>query len=95
VRSSCAIGGPKTFYHRRFIRLSDLRGIRTETGIAYRAAVKRELDWQDLRAAIAALATMAGIDQGAGAELRLSELEERVAEIKANGHAKQQAVVRQ
>jgi hypothetical protein len=74
------------FYGRQKVRLSDLRAVRTEMTYAYRAAVRRELDWQDLRAAVAALIAMANLDQGLGADARLDELEERLAAIKPNGH---------
>jgi hypothetical protein len=73
------------FYHRKFIRLPDLRGIRTEMTLAYRAAVRRELDWQDLRAAIAALSAIASLDQGLGADARLAELEAQLGLAKPNG----------
>jgi hypothetical protein len=47
-------------------------------GLAYRAATRQELDWQDLRAAIAALVAMANLDQGLGADARLDEIETRL-----------------
>jgi hypothetical protein len=74
------------FYHRKYIRLPDLRGIRTEMTLAYRAAVRRELEWQDLRAAIAALSAIAALDQGPALDHRLAELEARVG-LKPNGEA--------
>jgi hypothetical protein len=75
------------FYGRAKVRLNDLHGIRGEMCVAYRAAVRGELQWVDLRAAIAALVAIANIDQGLGAEARLTELEERLAGLKPNGSA--------
>jgi hypothetical protein len=63
-------------------------------GYAYRAAVRRELDWQDLRAAIAALTAMANLDQGLGADARLDELEERIASLRSNGRTANGPVMR-
>ena len=73
---------PKHFYQRTKIRLSDLRSIRTEMCVAYRAATRQEIEWQDLRAAIAALSAIAQLDQGLGADARLAELEAKLAVIK-------------
>ena len=73
---------PKNFYQRTKIRLSDLRSIRTEMCVAYRAATRQEIEWQDLRAAIAALSAIAQLDQGLGADARLAELEAKLAAIK-------------
>jgi hypothetical protein len=58
---------------------------------AYRACVRRELDWVDLRAAIAALVAMANLDQGLGADQRLTDLEERLSSIKPNGAGRPEA----
>jgi hypothetical protein len=77
----------KPFYGRPKVRLCDLRGIRAEMAFAYRACVRQELEWQDLRAAIAALSAMADIDQGLGAAQRLTEIETRLALVKTNGSA--------
>jgi hypothetical protein len=63
--------------------LGDLRSIRTEMCVAYRAATRQEIEWQDLRAAIAALSSIAQIDQGIGADARLAELEAKIAAFKA------------
>jgi hypothetical protein len=52
---------------------------------AYRACVRRELDWQDLRAAIAALSAIASLDQGLGVDARLAEIEAKLASVKPNG----------
>ena len=49
---------------------------------AYRAATREEIEWQDLRAAIAALSAIAQLDQGLGADARLAELEAKLAVIK-------------
>jgi hypothetical protein len=65
--------------------LGDLRSIRFEMCAAYRAAIRQELDWQDMRAAIAALSAIANLDQGLGADERLAAIEDRLASIKANG----------
>jgi hypothetical protein len=82
----------KAFYERQKVHLADLRQIRTEMCHAYRACVRRELEWQDLRAAIAALSAIASLDQGLGADQRLSAIEERLAAVKAaNGHAHPEA----
>jgi hypothetical protein len=54
---------------------------------AYRACVRRELEWQDLRAAIAALSAIAQLDQGLGVDARLAALEERLGGTKPNGSA--------
>jgi hypothetical protein len=79
---------PKGFYHRQKIRLNDLRAVRTEMAVCYRAAVRREVDWQDLRAAIAAISAIASLDQGVGADDRLRQLEERLTGLpRSNGHA--------
>jgi hypothetical protein len=72
---------PKHFYQRQKIRLGDLRSIRTEMCVAYRAATRQEIEWQDLRAAIAALSAIAQLDQGLGADARLAELEAKLAAI--------------
>jgi hypothetical protein len=85
---------PIPFYERQKIKLGDLRSIRGEMGYAYRAAVRRELDWQDLRAAIAALTAMANLDQGLGADARLDELEERIASLRHNGRTANGPVMR-
>jgi hypothetical protein len=57
---------------------------------AYRAAVRKELEWQDLRAAVAALIAMANIDQGLGFDERLDALETRFA-AKPNGRDRPEA----
>jgi hypothetical protein len=75
------------FYDRQKVRIGDFRAIRTEMGVAYKAAVRRELDWQYLRAAIAALSAIAQLDQGLGVDARLAALEERLGTIKPNGSA--------
>jgi hypothetical protein len=68
-------------------RLGDLRSIRAEMCAAYRAATRREIDWQDLRAAIAALSAIASLDQGLGVDARLAEIEAKL----ANGSAGREA----
>jgi hypothetical protein len=78
---------PRPFYTRKKIRLANLRDVRAEMGSAYKAAIRRELDWQDLRAAIAALSAIASLDQGLGADERLRMIEERLGTIRPNGHA--------
>jgi hypothetical protein len=50
--------------------------VRSEMCTAYRAAVQQQLEWVDLRAAIAALTAIANLDQGAGLDHRLDELEQ-------------------
>ena len=60
-------------------------------GVAYRAAVRKELDWQDLRAAIAALSAIAQLDQGLGVDGRLAEIEAKLASVKPNGSAAREA----
>ena len=82
---------PNHFYHRQKIRLGDLRSIRTEMCVAYRAATRQEIEWQDLRAAIAALSAIAQIDQGIGADARLAELEAKLAVMKPKGAAGREA----
>ena len=59
--------------------------------VAYRAATRQEIEWQDLRAAIAALSAIAQIDQGIGADARLAELEAKLAVIKPKGAAGREA----
>jgi hypothetical protein len=54
---------------------------------AYRAAVREELMWQDLRAVIAALSAIASLDQGLGIDTRLDELEVHVGLKPSNGAA--------
>lgn len=73
------------FYDRQKVRLVDLGAVRTEMCIAYRAAVRRELDWQDLRAAMAALTAIAALDQGVGMDARLAEIEAKLAAVRPNG----------
>jgi hypothetical protein len=80
---------PNLFYQRQKIRLGDLRSIRAEMCAAYRAATRREVDWQDLRAAIACLSAIASLDQGIGVDARLGEIEARLAAIKPNGAARE------
>ena len=82
---------PNHFYHRQKIRLGDLRSIRTEMCVAYRAATRQEIEWQDLRAAIAALSAIAQLDQGLGADARLAELESKLAAIKPKRAAGREA----
>lgn len=67
------------FYHREKVRLNTLGMVRSEMAIAYRAAVRKELDWADLRAAISALSAIASLDQGQGYDARLAEVEQRLA----------------
>jgi hypothetical protein len=81
----------KHFYQRTKIRLGDLRSIRTEMCVAYRAATRQEIEWQDLRAAIAALSAIAQLDQGLGADARLAELEAKLAAIKPKQAAGREA----
>lgn len=69
---------PHPFYNRTKVRLTTLGLVRSEMARAYRAAVRKELDWQDLRAAIAALSAMAQIDMGYGLEQRLQAVEARM-----------------
>jgi hypothetical protein len=59
--------------------------------VAYRAATRQEIEWQDLRAAIAALSAIAQIDQGIGADARLAELEAKLAVMKPKGAAGREA----
>jgi hypothetical protein len=80
--------GPKRFYGRDKVRLGDLRSIRFEMCAAYRAAIRQELDWQDMRAAIAALSAIAQLDQGLGVDERIRQVEERLATVKVNGGAR-------
>jgi hypothetical protein len=75
----------KAFYGRQKVHLADLRQVRAEMGVCYRAAVRQQLDWVDLRAAIAALSAMASLDQGAVADQRLAMIEERLG-TRPNGH---------
>jgi hypothetical protein len=70
---------PNHFYQRQKIRLGDLRSLRAEMCAAYRAATRREVNWQDLRAAIAALSAIASLDQGLGVDARLAEIEAKLA----------------
>ena len=53
-------------------------------------AIRKELDWQDLRAAIAALKAMADIDQGRGIDARIAEVERRlgIAAAQPNGNGR-------
>jgi hypothetical protein len=75
------------FYGRQKIRLGDLRAVRREMVRCYHACVRRELDWQDFRAATLGLARIATIDQGTLLDDRVTALEQRLAELpKANGH---------
>jgi len=77
----------KGFYARDKIRLADLRSVRAEMCRCYCASVRKELDWQDLRAAIACLSAIASLDQGIGADERLRQIEEQVGlSIRPNGH---------
>ena len=80
---------PKGFYQRQKVRLNDLARSGPRWPVCYRAAVRREVDWQDLRAAIAALSAIASLDQGVGADDRLrQQLEEHLAGLpRSNGHA--------
>ena len=59
--------------------------------VAYRAATRQEIEWQDLRAAIAALSAIAQLDQGLGADARLAELEAKLAAIKPKRAAGREA----
>jgi hypothetical protein len=78
----------KAFYDRQKVHLADLRQVRTEMGVAYRACVRKQLDWADLRAAIACLSAIAALDQGLGADERLRQIEATIASIKPNGSAR-------
>jgi hypothetical protein len=87
-REGCDLWVPSRFYGRTKVRLNDLRSVRAEVCVAYRAAFREELDWQDLRAAIACLSAISSLDQGLGADARLAELERRLVALpRANGHA--------
>jgi hypothetical protein len=70
--------GNNPFTRRTKIRLYDLRTVRSEMCIAYRAAVAGQIDWQDLRSAIAALSAIATIDQNSGVDQRILELERQL-----------------
>ena len=59
--------------------------------VAYRAATRQEIEWQDLRAAIAALSAIAQLDQGLGADARLAELEAKLVAIKPKRAAGREA----
>jgi hypothetical protein len=82
--------GPKSFFGRNKVHLASLRQIRTEMCVCYRAAIRQELEWQDLRAAIAALSAIAQLDQGLGVDARLAEIEAKLA-AKPNGSAGREA----
>lgn len=66
---------PRPFYSRKKIRLGRLIDVRCELGLVYKACIRRELEWQDARAAVAILVAIATIDQGPGLEARLAQLE--------------------
>jgi hypothetical protein len=77
---------PKPFYTRKKIRLGRLIDVRAELGLVYKACVRKELEWQDARAAVAILAAIAQIDQGPGIDARLVEIERRLGALRTNGH---------
>jgi hypothetical protein len=74
------------FYGRTKVRLATLGNVRGEMGIAYRSAVRGELTWEDLKAAIYALLAIARIDEGPLIEQRIAALEERLGARPAGRH---------
>jgi hypothetical protein len=66
------------FSFRTKIRLYDLATVRGEMCRAYRAAVAGQIDWQDLRSAVAALSAIAAIDQNSGIDQRIADLERQL-----------------
>lgn len=81
----------KRFSGRGKIRLGTLGAVRSEMAVVYRSAVRGDLTWQDAAKAAYILNMLAQIDQGLGVDDRLRQLEERLAVIKPNGHARPEA----
>jgi hypothetical protein len=78
----------KPFKGRAKIRLAAWRDVRSELTRVYKAGVAGELPWQDATRAAHILSIIAQLDQGAGIDARLRELEERLSiKPNANGHA--------
>jgi hypothetical protein len=64
----------KFFTHREKIRLGDLRGVRSELCVVYKACVAGEIGWDVGRDAAAILSKIAAMDQGTGYEQRIAEV---------------------
>jgi hypothetical protein len=73
--------GPKSFYHRKKVRLPDFRAVRSELCVVYRACIAQDLPWEDARSAALILGRIAALDQSAGLDARLEALERGIAEI--------------
>jgi len=76
-----------SFYGRQKVRLATLGNVRSEMATCYRAAVRRELDWADFKAAVYGLSLIARFDEGAVFDQRLAEVEARLAAVRGNGAA--------
>jgi hypothetical protein len=76
----------RPFKGRAKIRLATWRDVRGEIAGVYKADIAGELPWQDATRAAHILSIIAQLDQGAGVDERLRQIEERIAATRPNGH---------
>ena len=77
----------KPYAGRSKIRLGTLRDVQNELRRVYKAGVAKELPWQDATRAAHVLNIIAAIYQGIGVDVRLGEIETKLASVKpANGN---------